>query len=642
MALTLDEISAMPEDPEELHQHLVERGLVVPPTPPPEPPPMIPSAKVAPLSAAEAGPRVGPISPITKGPNSFDSLGMMASASGAPRQPNEHLTAGEAPEIGGAPAGGEIGGAGGGIPSTPVVPALTAPTRKESAAAGKAEYAAGRPQVTAAINTPEFFNQKAAQIEYDRAHPWGSDISAHPGVGGKILHTLGEIGQVAGNMVNPEIVASIPGTRSNMNIREATDLAQADKAAERERLGKTAETENAARAATTAETVQRTAKTGTEQNLIQDAQGYVTGYKTGDGVVHSIDDPDTPQAIKDVAADTEAKTIKPTIEKMDNGDIVAITPGRGGAAPTSNVVYHGDPKLETELTQRTVGGQEHKILVNKKTGEDIKDLGAFKTEASPASLLAHEKAGEEVVLAYDKNNHAHLMSKADAQEEGMGHITKAQPGDIDKAKTHHVVLNTLQTQLNSVVNSSKALDQGIVQRGIIASALSHPTNSTVDELMRAAVLKGASEETKDYVVAVLALREAGLALPKEITGGSRVAEIQASALWQTMPSAGSLNSKYALKQAKKFQQDIDRLRERAPEVRGQTMVDPDEAIRSKGTEKQHTTNAPAGGAPPPPAGKTTVYDQQGAPHFVNSDKVEKFLKDPKYQGWSKNAPTAGR
>jgi hypothetical protein len=220
----------------------------------------------------------------------------------------------------------------------------------------------------------------------------------------------------------------------------------------------------------------------------------------------------------------------------------------------------------------------------------------------------------------------------------MTHITAASPGDIDKAKTHHVVLNTLQTQLNSVVDNSKALDQNIGQRAIIASALAHPSNTTIDSLFRAGVLAGATEETKNYVQSVLALREAGLALPKEITGGSRVAEIQASALWATMPGAGSLDSKYAIKQAKKFQQDIDRLRERAPEVRGQSIVDPNEAIQTKG-EKQHTAGASNAGAkqeaPAPPAGKSVVYDENHQPHFVNTSKLDDFLKDPKYKNWTK-------
>jgi hypothetical protein len=35
----------------------------------------------------------------------------------------------------------------------------------------------------------------------------------------------------------------------------------------------------------------------------------------------------------------------------------------------------------------------------------------------------------------------------------------------------------------------------------------------------------------------------------------------------------------------------------------------------------------------PPAGKTTVYDPEGTPHFVFSNKVNDFLADPQYKGW---------
>ena len=349
----------------------------------------------------------------------------------------------------------------------------------------------------------------------------------------------------------------------------------------------------------------------TEQSLEKDTEGNITGWKDGKGTLHSLDEEGTPQSIKDIAGATQNK---PHFEKGQNGDIVQITPGKNGEAAKSEVLYKGQPNQKTE-TRQIVGpdGHAHDQVIDVTPGsatfgKSLADLGRSKEDKQPslANEFAKAKAGEEVVLAYDKDNKAHLMSKADAEEEGMQHITKAASGDIDKAKTHHVVLNTLQTQLNSVVNASKALDQGIVQRGIIASALSHATDSTIDSAMRAAVLAGATEQTKDYVQSVIALREAGLALPKEITGGSRVSEVQASALWHTMPSAASLNSKYALKQATKFQQDIDRLRERAPQVRGQSIVDPDDAIKVKTKEKQHTVNAPAGGGanqqpPGPPA-----------------------------------------
>ena len=436
------------------------------------------------------------------------------------------------------------------------------------------------------VGSAGFTRNELERLEEQKAHPWGTPEN-HPGALGKIGHVAGKIGNIALDVLAPGIGVNIPGTDLNRMANESELKRELASRTAAEGQAKNLASEEAARDVTTAEGRERLKKMQTEQSLEKDSEGNITGWKGPDGKLHSLDEEGTPQAIKDIAAETTAKQTKPTIEKMDNGDIVAITPGVNGAPAKSQVVYHGDPKVETEVTQRSVGGQEHKILINKKTGEDIKDLGAFKTEVSPTAALQKEKANERVVLAYDDQNRAHLMSKADADEEHMHHITAAQSGDIDKAKTHHTVLNTLQTQLNSVVDASKALDQGYAQRAIIAKALSHSSTTTFDELVRAAALSGATEPTKKYVQAVIALREASLGLPKEITGGSRVSEVQASALWATAPSASSLNSQYAIDQSKKFQKDIDRLRERAPEVRGLTVVDPNDAIKTKEAEKQH-------------------------------------------------------
>src|SRR5271163_2898600 len=79
-----------------------------------------------------------------------------------------------------------------GIPSM-APPAIAKPTPAQSIAAGQAEHGGTfkqegqrqfqemRPEITAQPGTPEFFQQKAGQIEYDKQHAWGSDISAKPG-----------------------------------------------------------------------------------------------------------------------------------------------------------------------------------------------------------------------------------------------------------------------------------------------------------------------------------------------------------------------------------------------------------------------------------------------------------------------------
>lgn len=106
-----------------------------------------------------------------------------------------------------------------GIPQV-IPPQLTKPTNAQSHAEGIAEFNRGIPQVTAQPGTPEFYQQKMSGIEYQKAHPFGSDISAHPGVGGKILHGLATIGNIAGDVIDPEATALIPGSNLNRAVNE--------------------------------------------------------------------------------------------------------------------------------------------------------------------------------------------------------------------------------------------------------------------------------------------------------------------------------------------------------------------------------------------------------------------------------------
>jgi hypothetical protein len=651
MALTLDDIIGAPSDPDALNRHAMDRGWI--PTPEPAKPLVPPAAVTAPMSAvAAAAPEMGvkPMSPVTLGgpvrvpstepinpargePTTIPPLSMGAGLGGSVNVPNEqpvnpargtpikplsipttaadYAGAKAQPTWGALPAK-DLGGAME-APAAPELGGATAPGTIGGPVSGLRDVAAspGRPEVNAKPGTQQFWMEKLAQDNWDATHGYGTEMN-HPGTGGKIAHVLSRIGQTAADILAPGITSAIPGTERYRQLKEAGETAQLGKAQERELA--TAREKSAEQTADVTrregeqrlrEGEQRLTKAETEYKPNMDTQGNVTGWTDALGRTRGLNDPETPQGIKDVAAATEAKANRPTIEKMDNGDVVAITPGKNGQPPTSQVVYQGDPKVETELTEQTINGKEHKVLINKKNGEVIKDIGAFAKPESPTAGLAQMKANEELIRAFvkgpDGKEHGELMTREEARAQGIDHVEKAQPGDREKAVTHTTVLNTLQTQLNTVANASKALDQNLFQRGIIAQALSHPSNTTIDNAMRAAVMVGASPATQDYVQAVIALREAGLALPKEITGGSRVSEVQASALWQGMPSATSLDSKYAIKQAKKFQSDIDRLRDRADKVRGIEVTEADPLLTGKGGNK------PAG---QPPAARPGFKMQQ--------------------------------
>lgn len=113
-------------------------------------------------------------------------------------------------------------------PASPVpaagIPDLSKPTTAQSHAAGKAEYQEGIPQVTAAPGTVDYYTQKLEQDDYKKAHPWGSDVSAHPGVWGEIGHVAAKIGNVAGDVLDPGAMDRIPGTEAHEALEREGDV----------------------------------------------------------------------------------------------------------------------------------------------------------------------------------------------------------------------------------------------------------------------------------------------------------------------------------------------------------------------------------------------------------------------------------
>ena len=244
MALTLDDLMKAPTDPEELNRHLLTNGLIPPPPPPEEPAPLVSGPVSRPL--IPPAPEVSNFKPPEIGAGNLPGgLGETAVAGGTVRPLSRpaipkagSVDTGAAPEIGGTPTPTEASLATGGglapITSEPHVPTLkesaaAGGNRKEDVAAAKEIFQRDRPQVTAPAGTSEFWQQKLERDEYDKNHPWGADISAHPGTLGKIGHVAGLIGQIAGSAVAPGIVEQIPGTQAHRQVKMAGEAEQLEK-----------------------------------------------------------------------------------------------------------------------------------------------------------------------------------------------------------------------------------------------------------------------------------------------------------------------------------------------------------------------------------------------------------------------------
>lgn len=271
--------------------------------------------------------------------------------------------------------------------------------------------------------------------------------------------------------------------------------------------------------------------------------------------------------------------------------------------PPAFVLKPNATQKDYDRVDKALGSTESALAT--KAQQDTINATRQQTLALAAQAHADHVATQATkpVLAYDSNNRPHLLSDGDARAAGYTGITEATPKQIDDAKTHTVVLNAMQTQLNSVVASRAALDQGEVQRAIISKALSHSEPGLWNDWINRGALDNATDLTKTFIQSALALKEAALALPKELTGGSRVSDIQASAMFKTLAGGSAPDSKYALDQSKKFQADIDRLRQRAPEVRGLDTTAPHADL---------STGNPAS----PPAGFITIKASDNTLHFI--------------------------
>lgn len=556
MALTLQDIMAAPSDPDLLNQHLEGLGLLKRPEPPA---PTIPPAIVAPMMAPKSD--VAPMTPPTSFPvekSAGHPLTGLARelALGATVQPNmpEHKVADmTAPDMGGTPAMPE-----GGVAVKPMAPPVLSHTEKMALPTSSP----GAPIGSAAETASEL-----ARIQEQKEHPWGSPDN-HPGILGKIGHVAGRIGNIALDTLAPGIALNIPGTDLQKSGEENTLKRELATRTAAEGQAGNLKSEEAARDVQTAEGKQRLAKMQGEENLERDTEGNVTGWKDAQGKLHGLDEEGTPQGVKDIA---EATQNKPHFEKSANGDIVQITPGKNGAAATSNVVYKGQPNQKTE-TRSIVGddGHAHDQLIDitpgsPTFGKSLADLGRSKEDKqeSPTQALTKMKADEEPVIGYDKDGVMQLMPRGEAKEAGLSHIIKATTKDREDAQQNTSVLNDMGAKVRNLSSSSKALDQGLYERTLIKTALAGGPN----DLTTAGAVKLMSDKSKAYVQDVFSLREAALALPKQLTGGSRVSEVQAQALWNTIPGVGG-DSKYADKQLRKFDENLSRLWKKVPRVEG--------------------------------------------------------------------------
>ena len=224
------------------------------------------------------------------------------------------------------------------------LPALAQQSGRTEKQEGQAQFKLGMPHVTDQPETPGYYQQKEEVNDYQKEHPWGSDISAHPGTLGKIGHILGKVGNIAGDALAPGVMLNIPGSDLNRRMQSQENEQGFNKAQELE-----------------------TQKEGVEQHPeIAEATGELRGQQQAE----------RDATARDIAAGKNATTEKVAGEKNATTEDVAKTNAASREKMGADLIKArtGIAQL-ADATRRQIA-QEHEAGANSRAANNPNKLTA--------------------------------------------------------------------------------------------------------------------------------------------------------------------------------------------------------------------------------------------------------------------------
>jgi hypothetical protein len=217
-------------------------------------------------------------------------------------------------------------------------------------------------------------------------------------------------------------------------------------------------------------------------------------------------------------------------------------------------------------------------------GEGMKAKAKLPSEIALQNNSAANKAqaaASQLGYAYDpKADQTVAVTADEAKAQGLTTFRKVNQTQI-AGDTHNAsVLNDVSSKTNAVIQSASALDQNGKQRDIISWALGDngikigfgdhlalAMDAPVNNSLNSRNMGQASDQTKNYIIGVLSLREAAMGMNRVLTGSARASESQIKALQATLPGYEP-NSGTALQRLKSFAQNVDQLRKPIPVIPG--------------------------------------------------------------------------
>jgi hypothetical protein len=470
-----------------------------------------------------------------------------------------------------------------GLPSMSAMPTLQKPTTQASIASGaaqhgvtpdkealtqfgtgKAAYQAERPLVTAPPETPEYFQQRQAQEDFDRLHPWGSEVSEHPGAGGKLAHVLSRIGNVAGDIVAPGLTAGIPGSDLNNRMQEGRNLrgfGEATRAQEQKQQGEALEAGS--------NLVPYTDPTSGVTSMIPlKALGQVTA--AGVKANASTSNADTrSQSAEDVAKIRANVTKPPTSlqekqwyqnagEQLDSGKISdadrtklagmqrAEKATGVGSEITSQI---GNPPVPADFPKGTKDPSY--LAANREWGIKAMNLKNQETAARGAAFQ-----GEKPLAVLDENGDLRYMPARQAEASGA-----APAGEGVKAMSRQAQISDIKNasdQVRAALKAGGAANFTPEQTFKLSMAMNEREPTALRDQITALANSGLTPPQRDLVTWLYQLQERALSL-RNIAGMGQGSETTRLAILKALPSITSGNVEMATEQLDAFDNMVSNL-----------------------------------------------------------------------------------
>lgn len=278
-------------------------------------------------------------------------------------------------------------------------------------------------------------NTRLRKLQSQDSNPYGS-ANNHPGIGGKILHALSVAGNIAGDIFAPNVMAETPGTQLYRQSQEG-GLTQRLKGLTQQ------ESEDEARAATTAKTQEDTAEMPGAAEDKHDESSALTREANARADELQHPQPSLAQAyataVQRAMAAGQDPQKDPVVQHLSDA-IVALQPGQNKAPEAPKTI------------QLEVGGKPHQMGWDEKTGKYDVDMGESGEKPPTVNVnagLAGDRFNQE-----NKNNALKLYQPALDSAERFNVMTQSYEKAV-KDGDQQAMLNLLANHLGMTMGLQK-------------------------------------------------------------------------------------------------------------------------------------------------------------------------------------------